>query len=177
MSDTIIIEQILKRDKKALSIFYRTHTPKLTRFIRSKVDSREDGEEILQDTLFAFLEAIRDFNGTGTIDGFLFSICHHKIIDFYRRKKLKQIVFSRVPQLEELLLHASHPQNTTFDTSLKEKVHAVLSGLLPRYRHVLLLKYIDNLSVEEIARDLSITFKSAESILFRARKAFIRVFV
>ena len=44
--------------------------------------------------------------------------------------------------------------------------------LTPTYQVILKLKYVYGYSVEEIAEKLSITFKSAESQLFRARKAF-----
>ena len=60
---------------------------------------------------------------------------------------------------------------------LKEKIQKVLGGILPRYRSILVSKYIDNLSVGEIARKFALSFKSAESQLFRARKAFVELFV
>ena len=39
-----------------------------------KVNNQFDAEEILQDTLFAFLEALRDFHGTSSLKTFLFAI-------------------------------------------------------------------------------------------------------
>ena len=62
-SDDHLVQKILARDRRALLTFYRRFTPKLTRFIATKIGNPSDAEEILQDTLFAFLEAIRDFEG------------------------------------------------------------------------------------------------------------------
>ena len=56
MEDRELIAHILQRDRHALSVFYRTYTPKLRLFIRSKVGNVDDAEEVLQDALFAFLE-------------------------------------------------------------------------------------------------------------------------
>ncbi len=176
-SDSEIIRNILARDRRTLDLFYRRYSPRLLRFISAKVAHREDAEEILQDTLFAFLEAIRDFHGRSSIDTFLFSICHHKIIDFYRRRKLKSFVFSQMPNLEALISPLLAPEEELDATLLKEKIAGVLSRMLPRYRHILTLKYVDNMSVEEIAEKLAVTFKSAESQLFRARKAFVELFI
>ena len=99
VEDTKLIPKILARDRVALLVFYRRFTPKLSRFIRTKIGNPADAEEILQDTLYAFLEAIRDFEGKSNVQTFLFSICQHKIIDFYRRKKIKHAVFSQMPQI------------------------------------------------------------------------------
>lgn len=167
---------ILARDKKALQWFYRTYTPKLQLFIRSRVSQAEDGEEILQDTLFGFLESLRDFHGKSSIKTFLFSICHHKVVDYYRRKRIKHIVFSQMPQLEMLISPLLNPEEEYDAVAMREKIHTVLGRLLPRYRKILVWKYLENMSVSTIAQKMAISFKSAESQLFRARKAFVEVF-
>jgi RNA polymerase sigma-70 factor (ECF subfamily) len=175
--DNILIEQILARDRRALALFYRRYSPKLIALIRSKVYNQADGEEILQDTLFGFLEAIRDFQGASSVKTFLFSICHHKIIDYYRRKKIRQMVFSQTPNLEALVSPLLNPEEELDMALLKEKISTVLSRILPRYRQLLVSKYVDNLSVDEVAKKFTLSFKSAESQLFRARKAFVELFL
>lgn len=177
MNDREIIDNILAGNRKVLHAFYLTYSPKLLRHIGNKVESQADAEEILQDSLFAFLEAIRDFRGNSSIQTFIFSICNHKIIDYYRRKKIKHVVFSRVPQLEAVVSPLLNPEEELDANLLKEKIHRAFGRLLPHYRHILTLKYVDNLSVEEIAEKLTLTFKSAESRIFRARKAFVEVFL
>ncbi len=177
MSDEELLDKILRRDRRALLVFYRTYSPRLTQFIRSKVDREEDCEEILQDTLFGFLEALRDFEGKSSVRTFLYSICQHKIIDYYRRKKIKHIVFSQMPQLEGLISPLLNPEEELDATMVKEKIRMVLARILPHYRQILILKYLDNMSVDAIAAKLAISFKSAESQLFRARKAFVESFV
>ncbi len=177
MEDATLIRQILARDRRALSVFYRRFAPKLSRFIGTKIARKEDGEEILQDTLYAFLEAIRDFQGKSNLQTFLFSICQHKIVDFYRRKKIRHAVFSQMPQLEALISPLMNPEEELDATLVREKIHAVFIRLMPRHRQILVLKYLEGHSVEEIAKKLTLTFKSVESQLFRARKAFVELFI
>jgi RNA polymerase sigma-70 factor (ECF subfamily) len=176
-SDALLITQILARDRRALSVFYRRFVPQLSSYIHSKIGDREDAEEVLQDTLFAFLEAIRDFHGKSSIKTFLFSIAHHKVVDHYRKRKLKQLVFSRAPNLEFLVSPLLSPEEELDVTILKEKIQKALSGILPQYRLLLVSKYMDNLSVADISRKFALSFKSAESQLFRARKAFVELFL
>jgi RNA polymerase sigma factor (sigma-70 family) len=177
MDDKTVITKILARDRKALHTFYTTYAPQLTRHIKHRVSDLHDAEDILQDTLYSFLEALRDFEGKSTIQTYLFSICNHKIIDFYRRKKIKHLVFSQVPELEMLISPLSTPEDELDTRLLREKIHAALGKLLPQYRRLLLSKYADNLSLSDIAKKCSVTVKSAESALFRARKAFVKAFI
>lgn len=177
MTDTELLRKILARDRGALHYFYKTYAPKLSSYIAVRVRETRDCEEILQDTLFAFLEALRDFHGKSRISTFLFSICNHKIIDYYRRRKLKQVMFSQMPQLESLISPLLNPEEELDATMLKEKIQNVFVRIIPRYRKILLWKYSENRSVDEIARKLNISFKSAESQLFRARKAFVKAFI
>ena len=158
MDDTNLIPKILARDRHALLLFYRHNAPKLSRYIASKVANPADAEEILQDTLYAFLEAIRDFQGKSNIQTFLFSICNHKVIDYYRKKKLKHAVFSQMPQLEAIISPFVGPEEQLDAVLVREKIHAVLGRLLPNHRQILLLKYLDGLSVEEIAKHMAMTF-------------------
>jgi len=177
MDDQTVINKILARDRQALHLFYKTYVPKLSGYIAHRIHDPEDAEEVLQDTLYAFLEAIRDFAGKSTIKTFLYSICSHKIIDFYRRKKIRSQVFSQMPGLETLISPLSAPEEELDLGILRDKIHRTLARLLPHYRILLLSKYADNLPLSEIARKLSLTLKSAESTLFRARKAFVKTFI
>lgn len=175
--ESALISGILARDRRALSVFYRRFTPKLAVYIRAKVGNQNDAEEILQDTLFAFLEAIRDFQGEASLTTYLRAICHHKIVDYYRKKKIKQLVFSQMPNLEALVSQVKNPEEQLDSVLLKEKIQTVLGSLIPQYRRMLVSKYIEHLSVEEIAHKFALTLKGAESKLFRARRAFVELFV
>lgn len=177
MTDSELVSRIIARDRSALSIFYRAHTPKLRQYIAQKVQNVADADEILQDTLFAFLEAIRDFQGTSRLQTFLYAICQHKIIDFYRKKKIKHVVFSQAPFLESIVSPLLGPEDAYETQLLKDKIHYVFSKLLPQYREALILKYAERVPVAEIARRFAVTMKSAESQLSRARKAFIEIFI
>lgn len=176
--DARLIARLLLPDRRAAQEFYDRFAPRLFRFIRRKIASEQDVEEIAQDTLFAFLEGIRDFTGRSSLNTYLCSIAANKIVDFYRKKRLARIVFSQLPEgLEPLISELADPQKILDNSLLRQKIISVLSRLSPRYRKIIHLKYIEGRSVVEIARILSLSFKSAESILFRARKAFVKIYV
>lgn len=172
MDDISLLTKILNRDTKAIYRFYQTYQPKLTRYIRAKVANPHDADELVQDTLFAFLESLRDFEGKAKISTFLFAICQHKIIDYYRKKRLTQIVFSRLPQVQALISPLLGPEERYDQVMVKEKFHSALKALIPQYQKVLQYRYLHGLSIKEIAGRLTTSIKSVECQLFRARKAF-----
>lgn len=172
MQDKKLVAQILKGDEKALRYFYRTYQPRLSTFIKAKIANEKDSEEILQDVLLATLEALRDFSFRSSLFTFICSIANHKVIDFYRRKKIKSIVFSRLPDVEPLISTFFGPEDSLDEELLKQKIKQTFRSLAPKHSRILKLKYIYGYTVEEIAEKLSISFKSAESQLFRARRAF-----
>lgn len=175
-SEKELVEGILGGSEKALRIFYGECKPKLTNFIRQRVSNEKDVEELVQDTFMAALEAFRDFTYRSSLYTFLCAIAKRKVIDFYRRKKLKRIIFSQIPAIEPLLSILTTPEDKLDEKLLTQKIEETLNALSPQYKRLLQLKYIEGWSVTKIAQEMAISFKSAESKLFRARQAFVAIY-
>ena len=172
-----LIKEILNDNKKAINKFYKTYQDRLLNFILRKVSNRKDAEEILQDTFLSALDSLPLFKGDSSLYTWLCSIARHETIDFLRRKKIKTIVFSRLPFLKKIVSQALGPELTLQEKELKLKIWQTLKSLSEGYREILRLKYIDGLSMVEIANQLKVTVKAVESKLFRARMAFQKEFV
>ena len=59
---------------------------------------------------------------------------------------------------------------------LKDKISKMISSLPNDYQVILRLKYIEGVKIKEIAGRLKMNFKATESLLFRARKSFIKIY-
>lgn len=174
--ENIRLAKTLLSHKQSFERFYHEYAPKLRGYLRVKIESEDDAEEVLQDTFFSFLEALRDFRGQSQVATYLISICRNKTIDYYRKKKIKSVVFSHVPQLESLVSTILAPEEVYDKHILQEKIKRTMKKILPLYRDLLLCKYDEEMSVEAIASRFRLSFKSAEAKLFRARKAFVLAF-
>lgn len=173
MEEKKLVSQILAGNEKALRLFYHAFRPRLLTFIKGKIANDKDAEEILQDVLLASLEALRDFSFRSSLYTYICSIANHKVIDFYRRKKIKDVVFSKLSDVEPLISTFFGPEDCLNEELLRQKIKQTFRNLAPKHSRILKLKYIYGFTVTEIAQKLSISFKSAESQLFRARRAFI----
>lgn len=174
--DKAIVLGILKGDEKSLLKYYQLYSKRLLNFIKRKTNSLEDAEEILQNTLLSSLDALRDFTYRSSLSTFLHSIAKNKTIDFYRKKRIKKILFSQIPAIENIITDFIGPEQVYEKKLLTEKFDSAYYKISPKYRRILTLKYFDGKSIKEITTELKISFKSAESMLFRARRAFAKEF-
>lgn len=145
---------------------------KLKNYLFSRLKDPFEAEEIFQETLIAATESLPTYQGQASFSTWLCAIANHEIADFYRKKKLKTILFSRFPFLGNLVSQALGPEEELLKKELRKEVKKTLSGLTEGYSQILRLKYYQGLSVKEIARKLHLTIKATESRLSRARLAF-----
>jgi RNA polymerase sigma-70 factor (ECF subfamily) len=71
-------------DRAAAESLIRRHGPALARFFRNKVFN--DGEDLVQETLYRLLDRAKAFSATASVRTYLFSIAHNIFIDHLRRR-------------------------------------------------------------------------------------------
>lgn len=174
--DRQLIDQIIKRNEKTLFYFYNRYQLIIFRFINKQINDKAVAEEITQDVFLDFIEEVRDFRGTSSIKTFILTIARNKTIDYIRKKKIKKILFSAIPSFIIEKASSIFLDETLEKKELAAKIKSVFSKLPNDYQIILRLKYIDGERVKGIAQKMSLTFKATESLLFRARQAFIQVF-
>lgn len=177
VDEQTLIRKILDGDKEAVRIFYERNKKRLFEFIFRKVLEKKDAEEILQDTFLSAIDSLALFSGKSSLLTFLGGIAKHEIADYYKKKRIKAIVFSRFENWQFLIDKSLRPDEQLVKKELSLRIKSVLKKILPRYKGLIRLKYIEGFSVKEIANNLEISEKSVESALFRARKAFVLAFV
>lgn len=172
-----LIKKILDGDKNAVREFYEKHKERLFEFLLRKVSEKKDAEEILQDTFLSAIDSLALFSGKSSLLTFLCGIAKHEIADYYKKKRIKAIVFSRFENWQFLIDKSLRPDEQLVKKELSLRIKSVLRKILPRYKGLIRLKYIEGFSVKEIAKKMRMTEKSVESALFRARKAFVLALV
>ena len=171
-----LLKKIIKKDEKALFYVYKKYHPSVLSFVRSQISNYQIAEEITQDVFIDFIEALRDFRFQSSLKTFLFSIARNKVVDQIRKKKIKNILFSRLPSYIVEGLKMVFIDEELDKKELQEKITMIFDALPNDYRVILRLKYIEGVKIKKISEKLKMNFKATESLLFRARKSFIKVF-
>ncbi len=177
LGDKKIVEKIIKRDYTSLLKFYRSYNQLIFRYIYHRVRDFQIAEEITQDVFLEFVESLRSFRYQSSLKTFIYSIAKYKTIDYLRKKKIKQVLFSALPNCVVEGLKFVLVDDEINRRDLERRIEQTLNQLPNVYQRILRLKYLENNRVSEIAKQLKLKFKATESLLFRARKAFIKVFI
>jgi RNA polymerase sigma-70 factor (ECF subfamily) len=172
--DKEMIKGVLKGDKVWIRKFEQKFRHKLLNFVLQKIGKYEDAEEIVQDILISAIYCLPSFLGKSSLWTWMCGIAKHEIADFYRKRKIKEVLFSRFPGLERLASKALSPELALEEKEIKEKIVGCFLSLTEGYRDVLRLKYVEGHSVRQIGQQLKKTSKAIEMRLRRARVAFVQ---
>lgn len=144
-------------------------------FVRQKVGDEDVVEELTQDILLAAYKAMPSFNGKSSEFSFICGIAKHKITDYYRKKKLKTVLFSVNPKFEEIATEALEPERDALKNEIKEEIKKTMEELREDYEKILRLKYVEDWKSSQIAQVMKISVKAVESRLIRAKRQFQKI--
>lgn len=171
-----MVVDILNGNRQAIEHFYTTFAPKLKTYFAKRLPEKEDSEAFVHDTLLEAIDSLPLFEGKCSLASWIYKIAHNKIVDFYRKKKIKSLLLSQIPYLDVIAHEVYQPEFQYEKNKIRDGIEHVLRNLSYQYREILRLHYEEEKSVKEIAAILHVSFKTAESRLFRARKHFQKAY-
>ena len=168
MIERALVRRLLAGEEPAFEEFFAEYFPRLFRFASARAGGNEDlAEEAVQAALIRAVQKLDTFRNDASFFTWLCAICHHELARLHQRAGT---------HVEISLLKDWPDSHSIIDTmeraELARLVRSILDQLPPHYGHALEWKYIDGLSVHEIADRLGLRYKAAESLLTRAREAF-----
>lgn len=166
------IKRILKGDSRAVIEFYKSYSPKILAYLTRKLP-REDAQEITNDVFLEAIDSLSFLQREQNVSAWLYRIAHNKMVDFYRKKKIKSILLSQMPFLQIVASEINQPEFQLEKNKVNEKIELTLKTISQKYRRILTLHYEEKISVKQLAVIFKLSFKATESLLFRARQSFI----
>jgi RNA polymerase sigma-70 factor (ECF subfamily) len=177
--DRFLVARLVRGDEAAFGEFFESHFGPLFRFAMPRVaNDAQIAEDVVQAALCLAVRKLASYRGEAALLTWLCTFCRHEISAHFEK-------VSRVPPMVELLddipevraaleslSAADRPEAALRRNETSRLVQLVLDRLPGHYGDALEWKYIDGLSVVEIAERLNVGVKAAESMLTRARTAF-----
>jgi RNA polymerase sigma-70 factor (ECF subfamily) len=178
-ADRFLVARLLRGDEDAFAEFFESSFPALFRFALPRTGGDADlAEELVQTTLMRAVRKLSTYRGEAALLTWLTTICRREIATHYEtRKRVPPMVdlSEELPEVRAALESVAGdvtPESALRHREVARLVQLVLDRLPARYGDALEWKYIDGLTVAEIAERLRIAPKAAESVLTRARIAF-----
>lgn len=169
-----LVKRILEGDAQAVAEFYTQYVGKIRTYLRKRLPDTEDIDAFTNDIFLDAIDSLPLFEGKSSLATWLYKIAHHKVVDWYRKKKINSLLLSQLPFLEIVAQEVYQPEFQYEKKKLKDKIEYTLRSMSATYREILKLHYEEQKSIKEIALIMDMSPKAAESLLFRARQQFKR---
>ncbi len=159
LSDKALLDAIAGGAAWAMESLYQRYSRSLYSLVYRMVANQQVAEDLLQDVFLAVWRCATSYSPqTGTVRSWLFSIMHHRTIDYLRRAH-RQSTLQEV-QLEEIELHESVTSPDTWDEAWRSmkssNVRAALLKIPAEQRLVIELAYFQGWTHTEIAEGMQI---------------------
>ena len=175
-SDNLIIRNILSGDNESFRILIDKYGDSILGYTIHQVKDKNTAEEIVQDTFVKAFYNLKSFNINKPFLPWLMTISKHLIIDYFREQK-KHYSIDIVDNFQsESLIDPKSPEKITEQHELFTEIEKTLNSIKDKYRTLLILKYFQELSYEEISSVLNISINKVRWQLYQARNIFMREF-
>lgn len=173
LNDKILLLKIKNQDPDAYGQFYDAYVSRIYRFIFFKVSSVSDAQDLTSEVFLKLWQYVREGREVKNLNAFAYMVARNAVIDFYRQRQRQSdnelaIDESSVSQLvdEHANLLAQHAHRSDMDQLIGGLKH-----LKEEYREVLVLRFLDDLSISEIATILNKSNGSVRVLIHRALQA------
>jgi RNA polymerase sigma-70 factor, ECF subfamily len=176
--ENVAIARGLKRqDPELLDQLIELYQHRLLRYLLFLTGKREVAEDLFQETWMRVLLRGAQYNGKARFDTWLFTIARNLVIDLSRKRTMASLdEMSEAGEDSEArpLAIAIDGPSPLEQFQLREdcaEIAEVLLKLEPNYREVLVLRFHEELSLEEIARMTNAPLSTVKSRLYRGLAA------
>lgn len=164
-TDEGLVRQTRAGSSSAMDELWRRYQRRLFLFVRRRVATEQDAEDIVQETFIKVMRYLDRFDEDYRFCTWIYTICQQLVISHYRKQKLEHLS-------ENIPLADNGPIELAETESLKDRLWQQAASSLPQKQFaVLWLRYVEEMSVQDVAKSLAISGINARVLLHRARLA------
>ncbi|MGJ3237159.1 MAG: sigma-70 family RNA polymerase sigma factor [Anaerolineae bacterium] len=164
--DDARLERARKGDKQAIAEIYQEYFEPIYQFVRLRVGHRQNAEDLTSDIFVKFIKALKTDKAPHTsLRGWIFRVARNTIYDHYGES-----VPLPVETIDQWLTNDENtdPEVQAIRTIEGERARQVISMLVPAQQEVLMLRFDQQLSLQETADVMDKNVNSIKALQFRA---------
>ncbi|ANB62399.1 RNA polymerase sigma factor SigW [Anoxybacteroides amylolyticum] len=171
------IKAIQKGDQNAYAEIVELYKEKVYRICYRMLGNRHEAEDAAQEAFIRAYVNIDRYNPAMKFSSWLYRIATNLSIDKLRKKKPDVYLDEEVSGAEGLTMYSQlpatdvSPEDTVESLELQETVQKAIEKLPEKYRSVIVLKYIEDLSLQEISEILDLPIGTVKTRIHRGREA------
>lgn len=159
------------KDSGAFAQVYDIYAEKIYRFIYFKISSQEEAQDLTSEVFLKTWQYIIDGNEIKNLNALFYTIARNLVIDHYRKNSQKDISLSELENLQ-IEPRAEKREIERVERNIEfSKIENQLVKLKDEFREVIILRYIEGMSIKEIAEILQKKKGATRVIMYRAINA------
>lgn len=166
--DPALKQSAVAGDRGAVERLFRELYPPVYGFCFTMTHSRTDAEDLAQQTFLKAFASLRTFRPAQPIGPWILRIAHNAFISQLRSRQPQTALDD--PAIEPLASSDPAPESVAISRETREEVQRALRSLAPPAQVVLVLRYQQQLSYEEIAAVIDKPVTTVTNRLFEARR-------
>jgi RNA polymerase sigma-70 factor (ECF subfamily) len=173
--DVELVAQAQDGKLEAFEELVRRHTQLIYRTLMAMLGNPADAQDGLQDTLLNAFKHIGGFQGRSKFSTWLVSIARNTALQRLRGRKNFESLDERDGEEEgdfrprQVRSWGDNPEQSHSKSEIQQLVEAGILGLPSKYRVVVVLRDIEQLSTDEVARELGLSVPTVKTRLLRGR--------
>lgn len=164
LDETILILRCRVGDREALAELIQRYSRRLRYFIGHLADGPEMTEDILQDTWVGVIGKLHTLRSAGSFTAWLYRIARNTAYQHFRKGM-------RPGQLPDNIAAFDEPADDPFSPADAARVHAGLKRLHPAHREALVLRFLEQMSYQQVAEVLGCSLNTVKSRIHYAKLA------
>lgn len=160
-------------DKTAFGKLYELYFTPVFRYIYFRIRNKKEAEDLSQIVFLKVFESISKFENIGKPPlAFFFTVARNTIIDFWRKNQGRTISESEMDEgvFANIADTGNTPEDLIQKKQTKEKMFQTISNLTSEQQDVVILKFINDFSNQEVAKMLGKTEPAVRQVQSRALK-------
>ena len=163
MNDIEAIQAVIGGDKEAFSWLVDRYYARSLRFAVRMLQSQEDGEETVQDAFVRAYQTLDKYEHRDRFEAWLFKI-------LVNRCRTRTAARNRGMRNEPLAEETPAARNEMTDPLLKRDLGLALAQLVPEQREAFILKFVEDMTYEEMADVTGAEVSALKMRVMRARE-------
>lgn len=176
-NELIHIKNTLDGDKKAFAYLVDQYKQLVFALAMKMLADSSEAEDICQEVFLRVYKKLNQFKVKYRFKDWLYAVAVNVITDKLRRKKILLVSLdkgsiSEDGDVSELSVpdHTQNPELISINKERKDEIVKCINSLPVKYKLVVVLRYIDSLSYQEIAQAMSIPLGTVKTFIYRAQK-------
>jgi RNA polymerase sigma-70 factor (ECF subfamily) len=171
LTDSQIIEKVKAGETELFSELVQKYQNKIFAYVYKIVNHKEEAEDIVQETFIKVYKNLNSFDADRKFSSWLYRISHNETINYLKKnKKVTTLYYQEGDYLFNSLKYEKDLIKELITKEDDQRLKMVLEKLPFKYKEVIILKYLEDKSYEEIAQILNKPINTIGTLINRAKK-------